>query len=86
MGSKHLPDKTEKLVLNIDHLDEEVINFIHVGFNSNQHISFLHIVTSSAKEIKWGNIDNLSKSEQRYIKKYESAFMKAKLVTSTPPG
>ena len=59
---------------------DEVINFLHTGYNDQNYFSYLHVVTSGGKELKWGSLDGSVKGEQKHIKKYESAFIRGKLV------
>jgi len=47
-----------------------VVNFVHTGLSEENSLAFLHLVTSEGRELKWGSIENLAKSEQKHIKKY----------------
>ena len=78
MGAKTLPEDIEELELVLD--KGEVINFVHTGYCEGRSISFLHLVTSDGKEMKWGSLENLVKSEQKHIKRYESCFIKSKFL------
>ena len=76
IGSRNPPGNTYQSHLELNTDKEECINLIQVGFNAENQMSYLHIVTSEAQELKWG----LQQGEQKHIKRYEWGFFKAKIL------
>jgi hypothetical protein len=64
--------------IELDRAKGEIVSFIQVGFGEDHAISYFHLVSSEGREHKWGSAEGTVRIDQKYIKGYESCFLRVR--------